>query len=1071
MGWGSLNPFKPGSVYEKAGQSVSNAVSSVGSVLAKIDPGPAIGNVGAQLDKGVRDVIPGGWAMVGAIALTIASMGTIDLEPEVLAAAAAEEGAAAGAGAGTAGDVFAGYSATGSAAGTAGTVAYSAPTALQAALSAAGTGALYGGGIGGANALIRGQDPLKGALMGALYGGLTGGALSGLESAGVPSLLAKALTTAATGAAQGQDITTLLQNSALNTGLSALTGNVIPSDVNPAITAAGTGAIKAAVTGRDPITGALMSAGNSLLGQSINAGKELYGNLTAPSADANINPATGQPWQGLAGAGDTTVNLAGVGTMGTDLAGRYLTAASEELSNKVTSLLPTIEEQRAALLGQADTVKGNYDALTTAQGELKTAINDKYNPVYQNVVALQTTASDLYSKITDLQSTYDTSKAAYEASNGSDTASFNTANNAATQLNALIPQYNTAAQEFSTANTQLTELYNSEIKPLVETYQTAKTNLDGSVSQFSTAQNKLTDIVDTAASYITGLTDISKGQLPTDYKAAELSMSAPTAQGFNNEELAAIQQGQQDAIASAGTGTQTAGGITATDVLPTTNEGALTVTNQAGGDKQGQVTVSLVDPTVDSNAVAGGSNLDQTPEAFPDSNSPTGYSDNNGDPVNEDGSRYTATPTNPDQQILDQVVANLPTDYGTSGALSNTPTQPTTPVDTGALPTTPIVQQPTVPVEIGALPTTPVDTGALPTTTTPPTTTADTGALPTTTTPPTTTADTGALPTTTTPPTTTADTGALPTTINTPTDVGTVIGGTTGGTGTVAGGTGTVAGDGTGAGTGTVTGGGADTTTTGGTTTTGTGTTTAGGTTTPSTTAGGLTAAGLASMLAGLNLGGTRATTGLSAVDTMPAAPKGTFVKGSQIASPLGSFNVPTINYATPAQDPNSLEQIENAATGGIMHLASGGSSEDDLSLKPVLMRGKQTQHANLFGSGTIPLYSVPGHADGGSIPQGFNPQFYSEGGLGSMQNAYVRGPGTGTSDSIPAMLSNGEFVIPADVVSSLGNGSNDSGAKVLDSFLKTIRTHKQKHDAKHLPAPSKGALGYLLEAKRKVKK
>ena len=216
--------------------------------------------------------------------------------------------------------------------------------------------------------------------------------------------------------------------------------------------------------------------------------------------------------------------------------------------------------------------------------------------------------------------------------------------------------------------------------------------------------------------------------------------------------------------------------------------------------------------------------------------------------------------------------------------------------------------------------------------------------------------------------------------------------------------------------------------------------------------------------------GGSSASSGSST--TTPATPKGTFVHGKQIASPLGSFNVPTVSYATPAPDPNALEEIQNAATGGIMHLASGGSSnEDDLSLKPVLMRGKQAQHANLFGLGGIPLYPIAGKAEGGSISQNFNPHFYSEGGLGSMQNTHVRGPGTGTSDSIPAMLSDGEFVIPADVVASLGNGSNDGGAKMLDSFLKTIRAHKQKHDAKHLPADSKGPLGYLLEAKRKVKK
>lgn len=112
-----------------------------------------------------------------------------------------------------------------------------------------------------------------------------------------------------------------------------------------------------------------------------------------------------------------------------------------------------------------------------------------------------------------------------------------------------------------------------------------------------------------------------------------------------------------------------------------------------------------------------------------------------------------------------------------------------------------------------------------------------------------------------------------------------------------------------------------------------------------------------------------------------------------------------------------------------------------------------------------LPGYLL-GRKEGGSIP-GHNPEFFSEGGL---NNRYVKGRGDGTSDSIPAMLASGEFVIPADVVSGLGNGDNDSGAKVLDEFLKTIRRHKRRADVKKLPPDSKGPLGYLLEAKRKVR-
>ena len=39
-----------------------------------------------------------------------------------------------------------------------------------------------------------------------------------------------------------------------------------------------------------------------------------------------------------------------------------------------------------------------------------------------------------------------------------------------------------------------------------------------------------------------------------------------------------------------------------------------------------------------------------------------------------------------------------------------------------------------------------------------------------------------------------------------------------------------------------------------------------------------------------------------------------------------------------------------------------------------------------------------------------------------------------------PAALSDGEFVIPADVVSHLGNGNSEAGAKVLEEMMARVR-------------------------------
>ena len=87
----------------------------------------------------------------------------------------------------------------------------------------------------------------------------------------------------------------------------------------------------------------------------------------------------------------------------------------------------------------------------------------------------------------------------------------------------------------------------------------------------------------------------------------------------------------------------------------------------------------------------------------------------------------------------------------------------------------------------------------------------------------------------------------------------------------------------------------------------------------------------------------------------------------------------------------------------------------------------------------------------------------YSDGGR------MLKGAGDGMSDSIPATiggkrparLADGEFVVPADVVSGLGNGSTDAGAKQLYQMMDRVRqartgTKKQGKEInapKHLPA------------------
>lgn len=86
---------------------------------------------------------------------------------------------------------------------------------------------------------------------------------------------------------------------------------------------------------------------------------------------------------------------------------------------------------------------------------------------------------------------------------------------------------------------------------------------------------------------------------------------------------------------------------------------------------------------------------------------------------------------------------------------------------------------------------------------------------------------------------------------------------------------------------------------------------------------------------------------------------------------------------------------------------------------------------------GDMPMYQKM--ARGGGISDLGS---YSDGGR------MLRGPGDGMSDSIPgvisgkrpARLADGEFVVPADVVSGLGNGSTDAGARQLYAMMDKVR-------------------------------
>ena len=90
-------------------------------------------------------------------------------------------------------------------------------------------------------------------------------------------------------------------------------------------------------------------------------------------------------------------------------------------------------------------------------------------------------------------------------------------------------------------------------------------------------------------------------------------------------------------------------------------------------------------------------------------------------------------------------------------------------------------------------------------------------------------------------------------------------------------------------------------------------------------------------------------------------------------------------------------------------------------------------------------LEPYPAMRAGGVIPGLASQVRMQQGGM------FLSGQGDGMSDSIKAnidgkmeaRLSDGEFVIPADVVSGIGNGSSDAGAKRLHGMMDRVRTER----------------------------
>jgi hypothetical protein len=168
---------------------------------------------------------------------------------------------------------------------------------------------------------------------------------------------------------------------------------------------------------------------------------------------------------------------------------------------------------------------------------------------------------------------------------------------------------------------------------------------------------------------------------------------------------------------------------------------------------------------------------------------------------------------------------------------------------------------------------------------------------------------------------------------------------------------------------------------------------------------------------------------------------------GGEAPATPGANNSNTISGFTPAApDPSISDTTMSPDSDNGVDAVGGYYSRGKLNYRDKNMAmGGVTGYAMGGGLGSLGSYS-----DGGRL---------------------LKGPGDGVSDSIPATigaknqparLADGEFVIPARIVSELGNGSTDAGAKKLYAMMDRVQRARGKTTGKNKVAANSRADKYL---------
>ena len=203
---------------------------------------------------------------------------------------------------------------------------------------------------------------------------------------------------------------------------------------------------------------------------------------------------------------------------------------------------------------------------------------------------------------------------------------------------------------------------------------------------------------------------------------------------------------------------------------------------------------------------------------------------------------------------------------------------------------------------------------------------------------------------------------------------------------------------------------------------------------------------------------------------------------GGELLGGLGQFLALKKQNKLMAKNQKYNDAVQARVLAAMDKQKADAAALEQSSASPFAIARTAPSTSNMVAGSNLGSYgygSNPGHS--GSVTPGAThyidartgaalPVYAAQGGLIQCfaNGGAPTGMGGGQEDNVPAMLSDGEYVMDADTVAALGDGNTNAGASALDQMRHAVRQHKRASSVDKIPPKAKKPMAYVPKKGRK---